>query len=377
MVGCPRPRLEVYTPCVRTPLLLIALAAAGCTRVAHTFDEVEEWPLFDAAQQVPPAPDPTAVRIMTWNLKFGGARVDFFFDGWGERVHMSEAEVEGNIDAIIALIDELDPDILMAQEVDVNSKRSAYVDQADAILQRTAFNHMGWVPNWFVDYIPEEGLGHVEAGQAVFSKYPIRTNTRVDLPQSEDSSFVVNYFWLHRAIQINEIDLGAAGTITIVNNHPTAYSLDGTKAIHMAEIERRSKAAEGVVVTGGDLNVIPPGSARTEDFADEADTNTTGVTTVTYSDADMASLEPFYEAFTPLLSLEDYGTTEEEQEAWYTHTVTDRVFWTQKLDYLFTTESWSGGWHLQQPGDGPPPGITADPLLLSDHAPLLGDLVLP
>jgi len=356
--------------------LIALLALSACTPVAHTFDEVEEWPIIEAKNAVEPTADPAEVRILTWNIKFGGARVDFFFDGWGDRVHMSEKEVNRNVDGIIAVIEELDPDILMAQEVDVNSKRSAWVDQADEILKRTDFNYYAWVPAWWVEYIPEEGLGHVEMGQAVFSKYPIVRNTRIDLPQSEDSSFVVNYFWLHRAVQITEVELGAAGTLTVVNNHPTAYSLDGTKSIHMDEIFKRSNAAKGMMVTGGDLNVIPPGSARTEDFADEADTNTTGVTTVTYSKADMASLEPFYEAWTPVLPLADYGTKEEEQEAFYSHSVSGKIFWTQKLDYLFTNQAWSGGWHLQKPGDGPDGGIASDPMALSDHAPIVADLVV-
>ena len=242
------------------------------------------------------------------------------------------------------------------------------------ILQRTDLNYMAWVPHWWVDFIPEEGLGHVEAGQAVFSKYPITRNTRIDLPQSEDSSFVVNYFWLHRAIQINEIDLGAAGVLTVLNNHPTAYALDGTKVIHLQEILDRTEAVDGRLVVGGDLNVIPPGSVRTRDFADEAETSTTGVTRVTYSEAEMAALEPFYADYTPLLSLDDYGTTEASQAAWATHSVSGEVFWTTKLDYLFTNQVWTDGWHLLQPGDGPDGGIAADPMELSDHAPLVGDL---
>ena len=333
--------------------------------------------MLDARTQVPPEANPDGLLVLNWNIKFGGVRHDFFWDGWGDRVHLSEDEAQDAMRDVVGLINELQPDVLMLQEVDVASKRTAYLDQVRFVLERTDLNHAAWVPNWWVEYVPEDGLGPIKSGQAVLSRYPIERNTRFDLPQSEDSSAIVNYFWLHRAVQLVEIDLGEAGTLTVVNNHPTAYSLDGTKSIHMAEILERSEAVEGLLITGGDLNVIPPGSVRTEGFADEAEVDTTGVTQVSYSEEDMASLEPFYEQWSPLLSLDAYGTTEEAQSAWYTHSITETVFWTQKLDYLFTNGSWEAGWHLQQPGDGPGAGLVSDPMALSDHAPLLGELTWP
>lgn len=344
--------------------------------MAHTFDEVEEWPILHARSQRAPAALDGEVSVLNWNIKFGGGRHDFFWDGWGDRVHLTSDEAEVAIADVAAVINALDPDVVMLQEVDVASKRTAYLDQVQYLLDNTDQNHGAWVPNWWVEYVPEDGLGPVKSGQAVLSKHPLERNTRYNLPQSEDSSAVVNYFWLHRAVQQVEVDL--EGTrLTVVNNHPTAYSLDGTKGIHLAEIFDRSQDVEGALITGGDLNVIPPGSVRTEGFADEAEVDTTGVTLVSYSEADMAALEPFYETWTPLLSLEEYGTTEEAQSAWYTHSITQTVFWTQKLDYLFTTGVWVDGWHLQKPGDGPAPGLEADPMALSDHAPMLGMLQWP
>ena len=358
----------------------LAIAAAtllaGCTNLPHTWEPVEQFPILEA-KQMTDAPVPDELRVMTWNVKFGGARYDFFFDGWGDRVHLTDKEVQGTMDGIYALIEETDPDILLAQEVDRDSKRSAFVDMATEILNNTDYNYAAWVPNWKVDYIPQNGLGQVEAGQAVFSKWPITRNTRIDLPQSEDSSALVNYFWLHRCVQIVEIDLDSQ-VLSVVNNHPAAYALDGTKQKHLKTILEESEGLPAPMITGGDFNVIPPGSIRTEGFADDAGANTPGVQPVSYSDDEMAELQKFIDAFEVAVDLAPYAaaTTEEEQEPYYTHSVSGDVFWTQALDYLFATEPWTDAWTLQKPGDGDVP-ITSDPMQLSDHAPILATMDLP
>jgi len=63
--------------------------------------------------------------VMAWNVKYGAGRIDFWFDLWGDRVQMSEVEVQANLRGIYDLIEEVDPDILMTEEIEINSRRSA------------------------------------------------------------------------------------------------------------------------------------------------------------------------------------------------------------------------------------------------------------
>lgn len=367
---------------MRTPALLlpaVALAVhTACMPVPHTWDEVETFPVEQATVLTPAPPPGDDLRVLTWNLKFAGARIDFFFDGWGDRVHMSEAEVATNMAAIRKLIEETQPDILLTQEVDRASTRSAYVDMVDDILENTHFNYAAWVPVWEVDYIPEEGLGRMKMGQAVFSRWPIVSNTRIDLPQSTESSALVNTFWLHRAVQITEVDLGGGQKVTVINNHPTAYALDGTKQVHLERIFQAAQDATPPLLVGGDFNVIPPGSVQTEGFADNAAADVPGVTEVSYTQEEMDALLPFYDAYDAAIPLEAYQaeTTLEGQQAFTTHSVSGEVFWTQKLDYLFTDTAFSGGWTLQSRGDGDT-FLPSDPMQLSDHAPILALWDLP
>ena len=346
-------------------------ALMGCSPIATSWPERMEFEVLSAEAVTEAPTDPAQLRVMTWNLKFGAGRIDFFFDGWGDRVHMSEAETLANMEAIADLLDEQQPDVLLAQEVDRASARSAYVDQAQWLLDETHFNYAAWVPIWEVSYIPESGLGAMEMGQLVYSRWPIVSNVRVDLPQSEASSDLVNLFWLRRAIQIVEIDIEGR-PLTVLNNHPAAYALDGTKQKHLARIVAESLAVDSDIVVGGDLNVIPPYSKITDDFADNAASDTRGVSEVYYTEEEMASLWPLYLNYDPVVDLDAYAEADEDGQALhFTHSITQTVLWTQKLDYLFGDETWTSGGTLQAPGQGEP-ATSLDPMLLSDHAPVWG-----
>lgn len=353
--------------------LLAALYA--CAPLASSWEAEEDFPIRQASVPTEAPADPHQLRVFTWNIKFGGGRIDFFFDGWGDRVHMTEAEVGENMEGVLALIDEVQPDIMLAQEVDIGSKRSAYVDQVQVILEGYGFNYAAWVPAWEAQYVAEEGVGRVQMGQAVFSRWPITRNTRIDLPQPTDQSAVVNYFYLHRAIQEVELDLGATGSLTILNNHPDAYALDGTKIVQLGMIYDAATEAPEHIIAGGDFNVVPPGSLWLSDFPDQPELEGLGVTEVYYTVEETEALLPFYDTWNAEISLEEYaGETVDDQRPYFSHSISKDVFWTQKLDYLFSNGTWSQTATLQKPGDG---GITLDPMTLSDHAPLFAVLELP
>src|SRR5688572_15808961 len=100
----------------------------------------EEGAVMYAASDIEEAAPKNRIRVMTYNVKFGGARIDFFFDCHGDEVLMSRSVVEANMEAMAELIRAADPDILFVQEVDILSKRSAYVDQVQYLLDATDLN---------------------------------------------------------------------------------------------------------------------------------------------------------------------------------------------------------------------------------------------
>lgn len=373
-----RPPLALGLLGLGGPALLL-----GCEPLATDWDygTREDVPVHAASRiREPSDARPETLRVMAWNVKYGGGRIDFWFDLWGDRVQMSEAEVQTNLAGITALVREVDPDVLMVEEIEINSRRSAYVNMVTVILEHTRLNYAAYFPTWRSRYVPSEGLGRMDLGNAIFSKYPIRRAERIPQADRTDQDPATRYFYIHRAVGRAELDVGRTVTALVV--HTEAYDQDGTKRRQLRQIHDLLAEEAGPFVVGGDFNALPPTATRVVGFPDESpDAEGTEFEQPPY---DLAEMEPFFEDYQSAITLERIGTTDAEQRDYYTHSVIgrDRVgtdgepgFWNRTLDYLFIDERsrWRPGSTdvLQEPGRGERP-IEADPMELSDHAPVVG-----
>jgi len=362
---------------VRVWLLAASVSLAGCEPLADPIEpDRVEVPVFERAQKVAADPAPRRLKVMTWNIKYGACRIDFWFDGWGDRTQMTTREVRGNLDAIEALIREVDPDILFANEIEVNSRRSAYVDMIEDILEHTALNYGAYFQAWNSRYIASEGVGRIDMGVATFSKYPITFAERIRQPDQTDLDFLHKIFYLHTVVGRARVRVGARELGAFVA-HVSAYDTDGTKQRQLKQLEELVAAETLPFVLGGDFNELPPTAAKLSDFADEhPDLKGTEFEQPPYTPQ---AMRPFFERWSSAISLERIGTTEAQQSAFYSHSIRGPHhggFWTRTLDYLFIGNG--GTWRdtdvLQSPGRL---GITSDPNTLSDHAPVAGTWELP
>jgi len=247
------------------------------------------------------------------------------------------------------------------------------------ILAHTRFNYAAYMPTWKSRYIPSEGVGRMDLGNAVFSVYPITFAERIRQVDRTDQDPLTTYFYIHRAVGRAIIQAGPR-EVTAMVVHTEAYDTDRTKAKQTDQIFQLMTEETLPFVVGGDFNAIPPGSVKFEHFNDEhPDSIGTEFEQPPY---DLADMMPFYDNFLPHVTLDRYGTTLESQRRYFTHSVIGRDkigsqgepgFWNRQLDYLFikAPDSWVPGStdNLQQPGDS---GIQSDPMLLSDHAPVIG-----
>jgi endonuclease/exonuclease/phosphatase family metal-dependent hydrolase len=367
---------------LRVPLwiCLCGYLVSACEPLYTTWPAREGTHVRSAATLSPtPAQVPAALAVMTWNIKFAAARIDFFFDLWGDRVQMTHDEVTGNLANIIALVNQVNPDILLVQEIEVNSRRSAYVDMVRAILEGTPLNHAIYVSTWKSRYVAEEGLGRVDMGNAIFSRYPIVAGERIALPERSDLDPLTAAFYLHRAVGRAVIDVGGTQVAALVV-HTEAYDTDGTKSRQLQALQGLLETEPLPFVVGGDFNAIPPGSLDRQAFNDEhPDSIGSSFEQPPY---DLADMQPFYDRYLPAISLQRYGDGLESQRRHFTHSVLGRHqvgargeagFWNRRLDYLFVKPP--GAWlpqstdTLQEPGRL---GIRLDPMLLSDHCPVVG-----
>ena len=353
--------------------LLACIAGAGlglaCDPFHTQFDDVERAVSYRARELEPATPGAT-LRVMNYNVKFGGARIDFFFDCFGDRVLMSKAEVLENLEGLARKINQVDPDVLVVQEVDVASKRAAYVDQMQWLLDHTKLNYGVYASQWKADYVPSDGIGAVDSGNGILSKYPLANAERLALALRTDQSSIERYFYLKRNLLRAELSVPGFRPATIVAVHAEAYAKDGTKVAHIERFkdELDRAAATGTVIGIGDLNTLPPGSDKQFGFPDSVCTE--DFVADDYRD-ESQFLVPLYRDYHAEIDLADYHA---DNARYFSHTVDGRGFWNRKLDYIFTNAEVVPGSGLvhQDTAHG---GMETMPL--SDHAPVSAELVLP
>lgn len=336
----------------------------GCDPFHVEFEPIEPAQEYTAAEHHATGEFDGTLRVMAYNIKFGGGRIDFFFDCHGDRVLMTEDEVIENMTRLAAIIKEVDPDVVFLEEVDVNSKRSAYVDQLQWLLDHTHLNHGVYASQWRADFVPSDGLGAVDSGNAILSRWPLTDGTRYALPLREDQADIVQYFYLRRNIldaKVNPSGKAKVDPLQLIVIHAEAYSQDGTKKKHLEIFESHVDAAakDHRVIAGGDLNALPPGTEKLRDFPDSACTEEYLADDFT-EETDW--LDSLYDKYQSAIPLDDYQA---DNSRYFSHTTSKDGFWNRTLDYVFSTEAMHDGAILQNKVG------KIETMTASDHAPLV------
>ncbi len=351
-------------------LAAFCLSGLGCDPFHTGFAPEQRARSYRTSEFHRPREEPESLRVMTYNIKFGGGRIDFFFDCHGDRVLMEEGEVQSHLAGLARKIRQVDPDLVFLQEADVNSKRSAYVDQVQWLLDATRLNYGVYASQWKADFVPSDGIGAVDSGNAILSKYPLKEATRIGLPLRTDQSAIERYFFLRRNMLRAQLHVPNQEPIWLVGIHAAAFAQDGTKKLQIDRFKQELDAlgTGGVFVIGaGDLNTLPPGTQKRHDFSDS----------VCQDEAFIADdyreekhwLEALYASYSSAVPLDEYQFNNETH---FTHTTDGQGFWNRKLDYIFTSVPVvSGSWKTHQ-------GSEAWPTMpLSDHAPVSVEIDLP
>ncbi|MGM0559150.1 MAG: endonuclease/exonuclease/phosphatase family protein [Myxococcota bacterium] len=351
--------------------LVTVMMLTGCDPFNTKFEPTEEATLYTAREKTEPRGDVETLTVMTWNVKFGGGRIDFFFDCYGDRVIMERSEVVENLEGLAEKIRQVDPDIVLLQEVDVDSKRAAFVDQLQWLLDHTDLNDGAYASQWRSSWIPRHGLGEVDSGNAIMAKWPLEDATRIALPLIDEQDFITQYFYLKRNILKARVSIPDWEPLWVFNVHTAAFAQDGTKARQIEqfkqELDKVDRRGE-IFVAGGDFNTIPPGSERTYNFPDS---KCEGEYEADDYREELGILGPFYNDYESAVSLDAY---KRDNSPYYTHTTDKDGFWNRKLDYLFTNGDFVEGSTLTHQ-DTKSGGSETMPV--SDHAPITVELEKP
>jgi endonuclease/exonuclease/phosphatase family metal-dependent hydrolase len=346
----------------------------SCEMPATSFDDQESAVAIEKAQTESVSLPDSTVRVMTWNIRFGIGRGPWFGDACGYKVIYSKDEIMTNLQVIAEKINQANPDILILQEVDINSTRSAYVDQLKWLLDHTHFNYAVHGSEWKAQFIPSDGLGRMEESNAILSRWPLKDAIRIQLDLRKDQSAIERYFYERCCMVETRAEIPGFKDLYIINIHASAFATDETKHNHIIRFKDeldRLNGMSAVFVAGGDLNTLPPGSSKTdyciedmcsgESFHNQGD-NPMHKDGSNYS-PESEWLVPLYDSYKSAISLNRYLA---DQQQYFTHTTRPGFFWDRTLDYLFTNSEWSAGNTF----------VRQDFLFDSDHAPVGGDIKL-
>lgn len=349
------------------------LALAACDPFNTGFGETEAAALYRNAAAPPPAAPAGRIKVMTWNVKYAGARLRFFWECNGSRTLMTEGEVQANLDGLAERIRREDPDLVLLQEVDTwRSKRAAWVDEVAGLLDRTGLGYGAYASQWKADFVPSDGIGPVDSGNAVLSRWPIRAATRHALALKTESSALERYFYLHRNVLEARVEVPGLGQVAVVDVHAEAFSGDGTKKKHLDRFKEilDGLTAEGLpVIAGGDLNAIPPGSPLRSGFPEDQGCAGGRFEPDSYL-GEETWLDALYATYTPDVTPAAFAA---DPGPWFTFVGDERFPLNRKLDHLFTNGAWVAGSPRALQDLGPLPAGQAPAWMLSDHVPLVAD----
>jgi endonuclease/exonuclease/phosphatase family metal-dependent hydrolase len=355
----------------KIPLLFLLII--GCDPFVTEFSETENAVMYKASN-IPgdsDVYDDGSLKVVTWNIRFGSGRFPFFGDSCGDEVISENSDVKLIMQAIADTLNKIDADIVLLQEVDVSSKRTGYLDQVQYLLENTYLNYGCYASMWKADFIPTDGIGKINTGNAILSRYEITEAERVELRLRTDQDDLIQYFYLRRNILKAKIpSLAQSGKdFFAVDIHATAFATDDTKQQHLikySEVLSEIANNNGIFVSGGDLNSVPPNSTVDFCMLDKCDSekyvDSEGSESEYHSIDSSAGphkegaffdnfegepdiLQPLYNNYSAAISHADGSTLDSSN---YTHAPSTSykrhdIKYDRKLDYLFTNGSWEDG----------------------------------
>jgi endonuclease/exonuclease/phosphatase family metal-dependent hydrolase len=350
------------------------LAIHSCELPATGFDDREDA-VFYTKNPAVTAPEPdTSIQVMTWNIRYGMARGFWFGDACGDKVVYTKDEILKNMASITERINIVKPDILLLQEVDLNSLRSAYVDELQYIIDHTYFCYAVYGFQWKAQFVPSDGIGRIHEANVILSRWPFGESTRIQLKLRSDQDALTRYYYERNCMVKAKVEIPGVSDFYVLNIHASAFATDDTKHQHIIAFQTELDNIVndgGWFVAGGDLNTLPPGSDSTdycyEDMCPGESFHQPGDDPMHKDGSNYTPekdwLSGMYNKYNCAVALPEY---QQNQEAYFSHTTRPEHFWDRTLDYLFTDSRWQKGSTVTH----------QDFLTDSDHAPVSSVVIL-
>lgn len=248
-------------------LALITLFFTISALLEHKPEPLEEAIYYPALEPQPESTLPDTLKFMTWNIGYAGLgdNMTFFMDG-GKDIRDTKERTEENLHQIIEAIKVEKPDIVLLQEVDINSHRTYNINQAQILQEEFPQYHIYFAANlksWFIPIPIKEPIGKTHSGVAIMTRFPADSAIRHQYPSK--FPWPERMFNLKRCLLEAHFTLSDGQEFIVGNTHCSAFD-DGSMRREEAEYLYRLLKSEkgGRYIVGGDWNMYPKGYKPSE-----------------------------------------------------------------------------------------------------------------
>lgn len=257
---------KLSTLIILVPLLLVFLFAAWASypwslSASKYTGEIINFDTYDADL----VERPSVLKILTWN-------VGFFYGEGSEGVHYKAQDSSYFSERLVLASEELkkwDADIVFLQEVDLNSSRSHFINQATTLAKMAGYHFVSLAPSWRHNYIPfpywpiSDHFGAMSSGGAILSRFPLQ-NAEVHLLEKPASNpWWYNLFYLHRFIQLAEVVIDDK-TFSLANLHLEAFERTNREEQIRFLVELHK--TKNLDFIAGDFNMVPDAATQKSKF---------------------------------------------------------------------------------------------------------------
>ena len=246
--------------CIALALLVFVGGYLAYVFIAyHRLDDNLALEVVGAADEA--ADRGTPYRIVSWNVGFGAYEDDygFFMDGGTRSWAWSKQRLSENLARIADTLNAQDADLLLVQEIDLDSTRSYHCNELEILesalaarYDRTAAQNYD---SPFLFYPLSQPHGASKSCIATFSAFAIDSALRRSLPI--EGGFM-KFLDLDRCYSASRIPVLGGNELVLYNLHLSAYTSDGTIATEQLKMlldDMQNEYDKGnYCIAGGDFN---------------------------------------------------------------------------------------------------------------------------
>ena len=198
--------------------------------------------------------------IVTQNLGFGAYTQDytFFMDGGKESRARSKESMYECINKGVDKVQELEPDFILFQEIDIDATRTFHINQYDMIKNKFPNSSIVHAINYdsaYLMYPFTEPIGASKSSIVTISDYKITSSIRRSLPVSSSITKILD---LDRCFSVSRINVANGKELVLINVHTSAYGgsdeVRNAQIRMIADVMKEEYQKGNYIICGGDFN---------------------------------------------------------------------------------------------------------------------------